>query len=116
LSLGLLPQSKKIQKLKSDFSYSQSSPSVANSSHETEDSDSEKLSTNRYYIFPTPEKKEITALLKEYIINFFNLSSQTSITPKKWESLLDKLGEKEYIAFIKKTIPLYVNRIFFLEY
>lgn len=96
-----------MKKVRNEMTYS---PSMEDSFHETEDSDSEKVLNSRYCIFPVEEKKQIVQLLKNYIIKVLVLPASFKKTKKNvnWLSLLDEVGHEKLSKFIREAIPSFV--------
>jgi len=89
------------------------SPSIPDSSHETEARESSGYSNiMRYCIFTLQEKKEILQLMKKYIMNVLNLPCDTKeIKESEWINCFDSLENNQFFSFIKRSIPFYVKLI-----
>jgi len=64
-----------------------------------------------YCIFTNEEKKHVLHLMKEYLIEKLGLSiaKKDSIKSDAWLEFIEQIGNDEFISFIKKYIPLFVN-------
>jgi len=105
--LGLLPQSKRIRKVKHSLYSAQTSPSFADSPHDTEDSDDTTLLASRYCVFPAEEKKKILNDLKEFMTQ--TLDIEIIDETHDWCASFEKLEEKDFILFIQRELPNYVK-------
>ena len=107
LILDLLPQSKKIRKRKNEKSPSEELFSTPEYSQSNE-GENEGM---HYCIFTNEEKKHVLHLMKEYLIEKLGLSiaKKDSIKSDAWLEFIEQIGNDEFISFIKKYIPLFVN-------
>jgi len=99
--------------MKNDPFHFTASPSIADSSHETEASESSGYSnTMRYCIFTLQEKKEILQLVKKYLKSVLNLPCDTKeFKESEWINYFDSLENNQFLSFTKRYIPFYVKLI-----
>jgi len=111
LFLELLPNSKKIKKLKTVLTESQNSVSFKESFQDLDEEDNEAMMGYKLMIFTVDDKKEIVQLLKDFIIKNNDLSSdhQRLTNCNNWFSLFENVKSKPFTEFLNKHIPSYVS-------
>jgi len=112
LYLELLPHSKKIRKLKTILAEYRDAISFKDSFQDLEDEeeDNQIILGFHYCIFTVEDKKQIVQLLKDYLIQIFELSDKKkSKKPLNWMALLEKTKPKDFSLFLAQYIPSYVK-------
>jgi len=111
LFLELLPNSKKIKKLKTVLAELQGPVSFKDLFQDFDNEDSEAMIGYRFVIFSVEDKKEIVQLLKDLLIknNALSPDQLRLMNSNDWFSLFEDVTSKHFTDFLNKYIPSYVN-------